>query len=119
MSTVERNKGRLIPVTLEDWIKYFPEASCEDLEWDTKGNYVRIGDDFYKIVWEIKKELDCSDFADVVENIDGSINFHTLHYNGGAHWTEVIEQALTKKENPFEFSNACSPDSAEQHCCAK
>lgn len=40
--------------------------------------------------------------ASIVENIDGSINFHTLHYNGGAHWTEVVEQGLIKQENPFE-----------------
>lgn len=102
MSTIERNKGKLIPVTLEDWIKDFPDADYDDLEWDTDGKYVRIEDNVYKVQWEVERELDCDYFADVVENIDGSINFHTLHYNGAAHWTEVVEQGLTKQENPFE-----------------
>ena len=28
-------------------------------------------------------------------NEDGSIDFHTYHYNGGGHWTEVVEEALS------------------------
>lgn len=30
--------------------------------------------------------------ADVQDN--GDIHFETYHYNGGAHWTEVVEGAL-------------------------
>jgi len=31
---------------------------------------------------------------DFDENPDGTINFHTMHYNGGASLEEVIEEEL-------------------------
>lgn len=54
MSSMERNKGKLIPVIDNPTL----------------------------------------DFADVYVYPDGRIDFHTLHYNGGAYWTEVIEEKL-------------------------
>lgn len=96
MSTIERNKGTLIPVTFDDVLMEYPEADINDLPWDTEGNFQHIGDNIYKVLWEVKGEGDCSYFADVKLNPDGSIDFHTLHYNGGGYWTEVIEGELKK-----------------------
>jgi len=91
MSTVERNKGKLIPIGVDT--ENFTE---EDFETYQENGFEVVDDEIYKVEWEVKGEKDCSYFADVVENDDGSINFHTLHYNGGGYWTEVVESHLSK-----------------------
>lgn len=107
MSTMERNKGSLVPFTLTvEYVKKFLQ-SC-GVEYDPSQTYkdqyddylyeddtiVKIEDTYYEIQWEVERETDCYGFADVKKNDDGSIDFHTYHYNGGGHWTELVEEAL-------------------------
>lgn len=92
MSEMERNKGKLIPVDVDT--EHFTE---EDYETYQENGFVVIDNQIYEVEWETQRDTDCYDFADVIENDDGTINFHTYHYNGGAHWTELIEDALKNK----------------------
>lgn len=89
MSTVERNKGKLIPTNVDT--EFFSE---DDFDSYTENGYMVIDGEIYEVEWEVEGEYDCSYFADVVVNADGSINFHTLHYNGGGSLEEVIESQL-------------------------
>lgn len=92
MSTIERSKGRLIPVTDNPTLCFADFDTLYDM------GMFRLNGKEYKVEWEVHSEKDCSYFADVKENPDGSIDFHTLHYNGGAYWTEVIEDALRENK---------------------
>lgn len=89
MSSIERNKGKLIPVNIDT-------ENYTDNDFDTlaENNMYIINGEVYEVRWEVEGEKDCSYFADVKVNPDGSIDFHTLHYNGGGFWTEVIEDKL-------------------------
>jgi hypothetical protein len=107
MSEMEHNKGKLIPFNLtEEVAKTLVEAKGDDdggydsyLEqveddytWFDE-NLCKIAGKWYKVEFEIKSG-ELYGFAYVDENEDGSINFDTYHYNGGGHWTEVVEGAL-------------------------
>jgi len=108
MSDYERNKGKLIPSnkTIDD---LFTELGGVEYNLDvhTKEEYVRdvcyeydyeiINDTIYKVEFDVKGDCDYPEFADVKMNKDGSIDFHTYHYNGGAHWTEVVSGELAKQ----------------------
>ncbi len=92
MSEMERNKGKLIPHfnkndMQEDHLEAWLDENYQE--------YTLIGNTVYQIIWEIHRG-DAYGFADVNKNEDGSIDFHTLHYNGGGHWTEVVEEALNE-----------------------
>ena len=89
MSDYERNKGKLIPVGVDT--EHFTD---EDFEAYTENGFAVIGVEVYEVQWEVERANDVPEFADVNVNEDGSIDFHTYHYNGGGHWTEVIEDAL-------------------------
>lgn len=92
MSTVERNKGLLIPQNIDT--ENFTE---EDFETYSENGFVVLDDEIYAVQWEVQRETDCDYFADVhYDAKTGCIHFHTMHYNGGAHWTEVVEGALNK-----------------------
>ena len=93
MSSYERNKGKLIPVNID-----LENYTDDDFETLYENGVVVIDGEAYEVKWEIKGGTDLPEFADVKVNDDGSINFHTYHYNGGAHWTEVIEGAMEKDE---------------------
>ncbi|ANA49223.1 hypothetical protein PMW_98 [Pseudomonas phage phiPMW] len=89
MSDTERNKGKLIPTGIDT------EGFTEDCYSTYEENgFVVIDGEIYTVEWEVHRETVCYNFADVKINDDGSIDFHTLHYNDGAHWTEVIESRL-------------------------
>lgn len=108
MSEMEHNKGKLIPfdlteesakeltfnkageLVLSDYCDTYLEQVTDDPCWY---GIAQVGQKFYTVEWEIQ----CGElygFADVVANEDGSIDFNTYHYNGGGHWTEVVEGAL-------------------------
>lgn len=89
MSTMERNKGRLIPQHIDTDL-----FNKEDFEAYTENGFVVIDNEIYAVEWDVKRELDCTDFAQVDVDRYGIIHFHTLHYNGGAHWTELVESRL-------------------------
>lgn len=106
MSEYEHNKGKLIPFDLtEEVAKDLVEAKKEVLEYETyleqvESDYTWYDDDltyvngkYYKAEFEIRRG-ELYGFAEAVSNEDGSIDFNTYHYNGGAHWTEVVEEAL-------------------------
>ena len=91
MSDMEHNKGKLIPVALDNKYLELDQWELEDV-LDEQG-LVMIDHQAYKIEWEIKRG-ELYGFAYVDQHEDGSISFNTWHYNGGAHWTEVVEEAL-------------------------
>lgn len=94
MSEVERNKGRLIPVNIDT--EHYTEDDFDDLYAE---GFVNINGEIYEVQWEVKRDTDTPDyFADVTENPDGSIDFHTMHYNGGGHWAEVVEEVLNRDQ---------------------
>lgn len=88
MSDMEHNKGKLIPTNIDT--ELFDEDAFEQY---TDNGFVVIDGEIYSVEWEIKRG-ELYDFAYVDEHEDGSIDFNTYHYNGGAHWTEVVEEAL-------------------------
>lgn len=90
MSDMERNKGKLIPQYIDT--EGFDEGAFEAYE---ENGFVVIDNEIYAVEWEIRRQTDCYDFADVsVDKQTGVIDFHTYHYNGGGHWTEVVQDAL-------------------------
>lgn len=106
MSEMEHNKGKLIPFDLtEEVAKALVEGKKETLDHETYLEQVEIdytwydedlaylNGKYYKAQFEIQGG-ELYGFAEAVANEDGSIDFNTYHYNGGAHWTEVVERAL-------------------------
>lgn len=92
MSDMEHNKGRLIPTGID--LELYDEDAIEELY---ENDIVIIDGEAYKVEWEIEcGEL--YDFAYVDQHEDGSISFNTWHYNGAAHWTEIVENALNEKD---------------------
>ena len=89
MSEYERNKGKLIPVDVDT--EHF---TYDDFDTYIENGFEVIDGQIYEVEWEIQRDTNCGDICEVVENNDGTINFHTYHYNGGAHWTELVEDAL-------------------------
>lgn len=88
MSDMEHNKGKLIPTNIDT--ELFDEDAFEQY---TDNGFVVIDGEIYSVEWEIKRG-ELYDFAYVDEHEDGTISFNTYHYNGGGHWTEVVERAL-------------------------
>ena len=88
MSQTVLNKGRLIPITGDEYNKYDENYKC--------GTHIKIDGQGYKIELEID-DGDVNEYSNIVENEDGSINFLTIHYNGGGHWTEFIEDFIEDK----------------------
>ena len=92
MSEYERNKGKLIPVGVDT--EHFTD---DDFETYTENGFAVIDGEVYEVQWEVKGDTDTPEFADVCVNKDGSIDFHTYHYNGGAYWTEIIEDVIKRR----------------------
>ena len=95
MSDMEHNKGKLIPVELDQKYLELGRWDLQDL-LEEKGLEM-IGGQAYRVEWEIKCQ-DLYGFTYVEKNEDGSIDFNTYHYNGGGHWTEVVERALEEED---------------------
>lgn len=112
MSDMEHSKGKLIPFNLTEDVarelvmtkfgEYYmglPDYYHSHFDMvDDDPEYfklAKINGKFYKVEWEIR-EGELYGFADVKANEDGTIDFDTWHYNGGAHWTEVVECALNE-----------------------
>jgi len=88
MSEMERNKGKLIPIGVDT--ELFSE---EDFDTYTDNGFIIIDGEVYSVEWEVNGETDFPQFADIKQNTDGSISFHTYHYNSGC-WIELVEDAL-------------------------
>ena len=94
MSDMERNKGTLYPATMEEIKAKYPEASLDDLRWDTDDEYIDVGGSLFRVDWDVKRDCDVPEFSDVTKTPDGTIYFHTWHYNGGGSLEEVLEERI-------------------------
>lgn len=86
MSSTERNKGRLKPIDSRT-------LTIEEINEPWEYGLMKINNELYEVEYEVKGD-DELDFADVTVGEHGIIEFHTMHYNGGASLEEVIEAAL-------------------------
>lgn len=95
MSDMEYNRGKLIPTGIDiDDYRESPDE-LEDLLHDN-GFEVVCGE-IYEVEWQNKRE-ELYGFQRVSKNDDGTINFETYHYNGGGHWTELVEDELSEMQ---------------------
>lgn len=90
MSEVERNKGILKPLFAANSMQSDHLQDYLDENYDTK---ILLDGLVYDVVYEVRRDTDAYNFAEVARNPDGSMNFHTLHYNGGC-LSDVIIGAL-------------------------
>ena len=90
MSEMERNKGILFPVPWD--LDMVTEEELDKIL--DSNNYAIISGKAYRVKWEVEGDTMVFDFSEVNKNADGSISFHTYHYNGGAHWSELVEEEL-------------------------
>jgi succinate dehydrogenase/fumarate reductase flavoprotein subunit len=88
MSDMEYNKGKLIQTGID-----LEQMSEEDIDDLYEQDIYIIDGEAYKVEWEHRRE-DLYEIARAKVNEDGTIDFETYHYNGGGHWTEVVESAL-------------------------
>ncbi len=110
MSEIELNVGKLRPTdkTKEYFIEYFKNV-YENLlpdwadDWDEvlsevlyAEGYIKIDGKYYS--FENVCDSDCYGFSKVFRHPDGTIDYITYHYNGGAFWTEVLEAELKRTE---------------------
>lgn len=93
MSDFERNKGKLIPVNVDT--EHFSE---DDYNTYFENGFVVVDGEVYEVEWEVEAETDSYNFCEVKENEDGTIDFHTMHYNGGGSFVEIVESSLKKEE---------------------
>jgi hypothetical protein len=92
MSEVERNKGKLFPLFQASVMQ---EDHLDDYLNENYETKMRLGDWVYDVKFEVERDTDSYDFADVNKNEDGTISFHTMHYNGVC-LSDVIVGALKK-----------------------
>lgn len=92
MSTVERNKGKLIPIDQSKVIDNEESPSYFDFRW----NHIKIHGVWYKIEKSIETDYDCDYFCEIHDNNDGTFNFHSMHYNGGGSLSEVLGDEMKK-----------------------
>lgn len=88
MSEMVYNKGKLIPTGIDT--ELFDGDAFDNY---TENGYEVIDGEIYEVKWETQRG-ELYDFCNVKENDDGSIDFETYHYNGGGHWTELVEKKL-------------------------
>jgi hypothetical protein len=93
VSSMEINKGKLIPVGVDT--EHF---TCEEFETYEENGFIVIDGEIYEVQWEIKRDTDDDGLAYITQNNDGTIDFFTRHYNGGGCFQEVIEFELTRQE---------------------
>lgn len=104
MSEMERNVGKmkflfdeLTPERLAELCdKAGVEHDEETLLDKCYEKYTKINNKWYEII-EHKCTGECDFWAKVSKEGD-IITFDTYHYNGGAYWTEVVENALKDLE---------------------
>jgi len=96
MSRMEYNKGELTLSSMDEVLQKYPEASVDDLEWETDQEYVQLNGEIYKVKWEVNRgdEPDVPELIQFHHTEEGSIKFTTYHYNGGANWTEIVEKGF-------------------------
>jgi hypothetical protein len=104
MSEKEINRGRLVPEIREvhaianeavNLVPSYAESKIDAFTGDPSNyGYEYINGTYYKLE-DHSCEDDTDDMCEMDINPDtGEITFMTKHYNGGAHWTELIEDKL-------------------------
>lgn len=97
MSELERNRGNLYCVGPASDVQ--GDMDCYEFsDYLEEKGMLKIGDNIYTIVWYVESDTDCSFFAEVTPDDDGTITFHTMHYNGGGSLEEVLEPYVKKIE---------------------
>lgn len=91
MSETEINKGLLVPHPSQS------DLTEEEIDNLLDNGCMMINDILYSVEFEIEHQTDPF-FSHTTRNGDGSINFFTMHYNGGGSLQEVIEESLNKKK---------------------
>ena len=66
----------------------------ECIKYETE-KYVIVDNQIYEII-EDKGIIDYTDIFEATENIDGTIDYTLMYYNGGCDFSEAIEYALNK-----------------------
>jgi hypothetical protein len=104
MSETEINRGRLVPdyrgfdAIAEEAVHSVPSWAESKFDAFTDDpahfGYEYINNTYYKL-----EDHSCEDDNDDICELDvnkenGEIKFFTKHYNGGGHWTELIEARL-------------------------
>jgi len=95
--------GRLFPLKVtEEWaveecerldIEADYYSALETLSNETDQYAIIEGLGFCRV--EDFRSADATDgFQNIIANADGSFDFSVCYYNGGAHWTEVVEAAI-------------------------
>lgn len=92
MSEMERNKGKLIPVSVDT--ENFTE---EDYDTYRENGFMVIDGEIFEVEWEIKGDTRCFGLAEVIDNPDGTIDFQTHHYNGISDVEDIIQRELNKQ----------------------
>ena len=59
--------------------------------------YVIAGHNVYEIIEKISIDPDY-DIFNATQNLDGTIDFHVMYYNGGCSFNEAIEEAISNME---------------------
>lgn len=93
MSCFERNKG-VLHLTGIDTEHY----TDEDFETLWENNMVVVDGEVYEVTYEVKSD-ESESFAYVNVKKDGTVEFHTQHYNGGGSLEEVLESAQWNEED--------------------
>lgn len=96
MSSMEYNEGTLTLSTFEYAKEIYPDADIDELEWTTDGNFAVINNKVYSVDVNSDRSYEPPEVIDFQVDSD-TIKFKTYHYNGGAHWTEIIEGELNKR----------------------
>lgn len=81
---ISHNCSSMMPTWCDSWDEYFDENSYEM-------GFVKLNGKWYEILsHHCTEEFE----SKITVNNDGSIDFLTYHYNGGAFWTEVVAELM-------------------------
>lgn len=108
MSESVIDSGKLTPIRLS---KAAAEEECERLEVDLEhydsphealscetDEYADIEGLGFCRVEDFKTEDPTDSWCDLKDNGDGTFSFRASYYNGGAHWTELVEWAAKQDD---------------------
>lgn len=116
MSYMELNQGTLRRIASKELSTLYAHAGLEPDPEDPYmsdligvlyykelvDDYIAFGGNLYEVTYSIQAESADHGFADVEQTSEG-YKYHTLHYNGGAGLSEVLEDAIedlaAKKES--------------------
>jgi hypothetical protein len=105
---MEYNKGKLIRVDepiekiAERIVVNMPSYYESKLEYFRDNHhefdYAILCGVLYRVEW-ISKSADLDEIYNLTKDENGDLHFETYHYNGGADWTELVEDKLRVIDN--------------------